>query len=346
LPELAKVQGGRMTTRLQIVGCILLSLVLGCRQDSPVFEPNNWLDQSPHQQGFLTTNGTRIEYLDWGGSGEPLVFLAGLGCTGHIYDEIAPQFTNDFRVIALTRRGTGASDKPTSGYEVASLTKDVLGALDALGIDRAILVGHSFGAQEVAALASAFPERVSKVVYLDGAYKFSPRIIELNERLDSFQPSPGPADGANIESLMQWYRKHKTGWNDACEGDFRETRVRSDQGISLDGSTPGFVFTAVMDDVMKSGPDFAKVAAPALAIFADHRLNAILAGLDEATTKKATPLVQEFDAFQREQVQRFRDRTKNATIVEITDTDHMCFTQRPEEVVQAMRAFLKSDSPH
>src|SRR6266567_6188592 len=50
-----------------------------------------------------------LEVLDWGGRGPALVFLAGLGSTAHVFDTFAPQFTDRFHVLGITRRGFGAS---------------------------------------------------------------------------------------------------------------------------------------------------------------------------------------------------------------------------------------------
>lgn len=58
---------------------------------------------------FATVNGARLEYLDWGGSGPPLLFLAGLGSTAHIFEDLALEFKSNHRCLALTRRGFGKS---------------------------------------------------------------------------------------------------------------------------------------------------------------------------------------------------------------------------------------------
>src|SRR5688572_26069595 len=60
-----------------------------------------WVDKSPHKAEFIRANGVRLHFLDWGGDGETLLFLHGMGDTAHIFDEIAPKFTNEFRVMAL-----------------------------------------------------------------------------------------------------------------------------------------------------------------------------------------------------------------------------------------------------
>jgi non-heme chloroperoxidase len=304
---------------------------------------DGWIDHSPHKQGFITSGGVRLEYLEWDRSQHvertPMVFLAGLGLTAHIYDQIAPQFTDEFRVIALTRRGVGASDKPKRSYDLPTLVDDIRQALDALGVRRAVLVGHSFGCQEAAAFAIQYPDRVSKIIYLDGSYECSPELIEVSNQLSAFLPQYSERVGSSFPALLDWHRNNRVGWNEACEADFRATRIIRPDGISARSSTPDVVFT-LMDDVAKSPPDFSKVTAPALAIFADHQLAAFLAKLAAPARIKAAPLVQEFAQAQHKQVEHFKQNVKNAQVVGLVDTDHMCFTQRQKEVVEAMRYFL------
>ncbi|HUB81519.1 MAG TPA: hypothetical protein VMB03_22120 [Bryobacteraceae bacterium] len=57
-----------------------------------------------------------LEVLDWGGSGRPLILLAGLGNTAHVFDDFAPKLTPQYHVFGITRRGFGASSSPASGY--------------------------------------------------------------------------------------------------------------------------------------------------------------------------------------------------------------------------------------
>ena len=76
---------------------------------------SNSTDQSPHKSGFITANGVKLHYLDWGGKGETMLFLHGIGDTPHDFNDFPPKFTNQFRVLGLTRRGHGESDVPGSG---------------------------------------------------------------------------------------------------------------------------------------------------------------------------------------------------------------------------------------
>src|ERR1700694_3508621 len=150
---------------------------------------SRWTDPSPHKVVMIRNKGVALESLDWGGRGEAMLLLAGLGSSAHIYDNFAVRFTDRFRVVALTRRGLGQSDTPENGYDMLTLVDDIRQCMDALGINRAVVVGHSFGAAEAAVFARTYPDRVVKVVYLDGAYEPSPERHELMRTAGRLWPS-------------------------------------------------------------------------------------------------------------------------------------------------------------
>lgn len=128
-----------------------------------------WSDPSPHEvRQVLVDSSVRLEVLDWGGSGPPLVLL-GCYLTAHAYDDIAPQLTNQFHVYGITRRGIGASDRPATGYSVQRSVDDVVEVLDALNAQRSLLVGASCAGQIQTLFASQHSDRLSGLVYLDGA---------------------------------------------------------------------------------------------------------------------------------------------------------------------------------
>ena len=130
-----------------------------------------WRDPSPHTVRFVSVDSNvQLEVLDWGGSGRPLVLLAGLGNTAHIFDEFAPKLTTAYHVFGITRRGFGASSSPPSGYSADRLADDVLEVLNSLKIERPVLVGHSIAGEELSSVATRLPERISGLIYLDAAY--------------------------------------------------------------------------------------------------------------------------------------------------------------------------------
>lgn len=135
------------------------------------------IDPSPHKVRFVTVApGVKLEVLDWGGSGPPLVFLAGLGFTAHCFDSFALNFTAHHHVYAITRRGFGVSSWPAptdANYDSDRLADDVLAVLDALHIQKPVLAGHSIAGQELSSIGTRHPEQVAGLVYLDAAYGYA-----------------------------------------------------------------------------------------------------------------------------------------------------------------------------
>lgn len=128
-----------------------------------------WRDPSPHQVRFVTVDSSvRLEVLDWGGSGRPLLFV-GCYLTAHVYDEIAPKLTDQFHVYAVTRRGVGASDRPATGYDPPKRADDILEVIDAIGMAKPILIENSCGGAILHTLGAQHPERLGGLVYLDAA---------------------------------------------------------------------------------------------------------------------------------------------------------------------------------
>ncbi len=118
--------------------------------------------------GFFSTNGIRLHYRDWGGSGKSVILLHGLASTCHIWDLVAPQLAEDFAVIAVDQRGHGLSDKPESGYDFASVAKDLRGVIAARNLERPVIVGHSWGADVALEFSVAYPEVAGGICFVDG----------------------------------------------------------------------------------------------------------------------------------------------------------------------------------
>ena len=138
-------------------------------------DASTWQDeQSHHTQHFIpVADNVTLEVLDWGGSGRPLVLLAGLGNTAHVFDSIAPKLSRHFHVYGITRRGFGASSVPKTGYTADRLAKDVIAAINALSLQRPIIAGHSIAGEELSEIGMEFPERVAGLIYLDAAQPYA-----------------------------------------------------------------------------------------------------------------------------------------------------------------------------
>jgi non-heme chloroperoxidase len=139
-------------------------------------------DNTPHEAQFVTVApNVRLEVLDWGGSGEAMVLLTGLGDNAHVFNGFAFQWTPYFHVIGITRRGFLPSSQPEDGYDVGTRAADDIAVLDALQIDRAVFVGHSVAGSELSKIGEAYKGRVDKLVYLDAAdlaERFLPSRVE------------------------------------------------------------------------------------------------------------------------------------------------------------------------
>jgi len=124
-------------------------------------------------QFISVDTGVKLEVLDWGGSGRPLVLLAGLETTAHIFDDFAPKLTPQYHVYGITRRGCGASSAPNTGYSADRLGDDVLAVLDALKLNRPVLVGHSIAGEELSSVGTRHPDRIAGLIYLDAGYAYA-----------------------------------------------------------------------------------------------------------------------------------------------------------------------------
>src|SRR6266850_1388949 len=241
-PGKAKTRRSRMIAQhIKIWSAVMpmmIALAVGAQSD--------WTDKSPHKPEFITANGVRLHYLDWGGKGEAMLFLHGMGDTAHIYDDLAPKFTNQFRVLGLTRRGHGQSEIPEAGYDTATLVEDIRQFLDALKIQRVILAGHSFAGDELTRFAVVHPDRVVKLIYFDSAYDHS-RVPE-NLR---FKPLHG--GGPEIFPTKEE--------SESLDGGRRYIE-------RIFGEKRGRVMYSMMEGAYLAKAEYGKIKAPALAFFA------------------------------------------------------------------------------
>ena len=141
---------------------------------SPGFAQGIAGDQADHHIQFITVDtNVKLEVLDWGGSGQPVILLTGLGNNAHVYDEFAPKLTASHHVYGITRRGFGASSHPDSGYSADRLGDDVIAVIDSLKLNQPVLVGHSVAGEELSSVGSRHPEKVSGLIYLDAGYRYA-----------------------------------------------------------------------------------------------------------------------------------------------------------------------------
>ena len=131
--------------------------------------------------GWAQSNGVRLHYRDWGGEGRSMVLVHGLASTSRTWDLTAPLLARRFRVVAIDQRGHGESDRPDSGYDFDTVATDLQGFLEALGLERPILVGHSWGGGVVLKFGRMFQGSTAGICLLDGGTMELSMYLNLEE---------------------------------------------------------------------------------------------------------------------------------------------------------------------
>lgn len=269
---------------------------------------------------FVVLDGVRFHYLDWGGDGDPLLLLAGLGCTAHVFAEFAPHLSDRFRVLALTRRGHGSTDRVQTGHALTDGAEDARRFLDALGIERAAVAGHSMGGGEASVLAARHPARVVGVVYLDGAYDWA-----HNPEQGWPEEEPGPERFAAFDDYVAFVHALLP---DGVRGPALDAMMRASVDTQRDGSVVDRFGAAAAAPFIKALKAFrhpyAAITAPALAVYAVG---------DQWQEPLAT-----WRVACRE---RFVAETADSRVLELV-ASHYVFIDRRDDVVAAVRAFLAS----
>jgi len=298
-----------------------------------------WTDSSSHRIRFVSVaHEVRLEVLDWGGSGPPLVFLAGLQDVAHGFDDLAPRFVDGHHVLAITRRGYGASSRPDSGYDLAGRVADLRAVLDSLRLPRVALAGHSIAGDELTAFAGAYPDRVTALVYLDAAYDHS----GLPDLLIQGPPPPPmlPSDSASVRAV-QAYLQRVYGMH------IPEAQLRAIGHYDAAGRLVGNVTPAATDSLILVAcghPDYARVRAPALVIYAviDSVQQvfptwATFSPADRGAALRFTAALQTWESAERARVRR---ELSGAEVLELRGANHYVFDSHPGEVIGSMKAFL------
>lgn len=119
----------------------------------------------------LVIDGRRLSYLDFGGTGRPIVALHGHLSEGATFAHLARTLGPEWRLIAPDQRGQGESDR-AADYAREGYLADLLALLDHLELDRVVLLGHSLGGVNAYQFAARHPERVRALVNAEGPVAF------------------------------------------------------------------------------------------------------------------------------------------------------------------------------
>ena len=305
--------------------------------------------QSPSVHFVTVQKDIKLEVLDWGGEGRPVVLLAGLGGTAHDFNEFAPKLTKSYHVYGITRRGFGASSTPPplpENYTANRLADDVLAVSATLQLIRPVLVGHSIAGEELSSIGSRHPGKVAGLVYLDAtsAYAFYDRaqgdfqldLFELQEKLaqlGSRNPvtNNGPADIRPIvkelrETLLPQFEKVLQRWERDVQGLSPPPPARPGERTPREWAVP-LVFGGLQK--------FTKIEAPVLAIIAvPHDLSHIR---DSAVRAKAEAWDEERMS---NQAKAFEAGVPSARVVRLAHANHRVFQSNELEVLREINSFI------
>jgi pimeloyl-ACP methyl ester carboxylesterase len=299
-----------------------------------------WTDTAAYKSGFVTANGIRLHYLDWGGLGPVLILIHGGLDNAHIFDDLAPAFSDHFRVIAYDLRGHGRSDAKGS-FDTTTRTEDLCGLMDSLGIAKAHLAGWSLAGNDITAMAGIHPERVESIVYLEGAYDWGGPALA-----DAFKSVPIDflAPASAMRSLDAYRAYQKTIWLPAVSDTSRfGAYVHDLVVIQSDGTVRPRMTDSVAQEVLSTTltdrRDYTKVRSPALAIYAETFFD--VRNGDTAQLAKNLDWEQKYmTPFRAASIERVRRELPSVEIVKVPGTHKdFVFTSR-EQVVAAMQRFL------
>lgn len=261
-------------------------------------------------EGFAESNGIRLHYLDHGGGGPTLILLPGLTANAHSFEGlIRAGLSEHLRVITVDLRGRGKSDAPDGPYDVATHAVDVAGLMDALGIDQAIVGGHSFGGLVSYYLAANYRDRVTKCVAMD-----APAEVHIGI-MDQIKPSLDRL-GMVFPSWEEYLAAIKAApyfagwhWDPAIEVYYRNDLRTNPDGTVQAISKPDHIQEAAMGTLEIDWADVVgRISQPTLLLRAPDLLGSPEIG----------PVVI------REAAERTRDRIPNATLVDIPG-NHVTF---------------------
>jgi non-heme chloroperoxidase len=266
---------------------------------------------TPAFQTATLPDGLRLRYAERGEPGGlPILFLHGWPDSWFSFSRVLPLLPRGYRALAPDQRGFGESDRPDCCYGIADLAADALAFLDAVGMARATVVGHSFGTFVARQLAAAYPERVAHLVLIGSAY--SPVNRVMREVQTSLQELPDPVP-RGFAREFQSSTAHVP-----LPADFFERIVT--ESIKL----PARLWRAALDGLLSfdDAGELSRIAAP----------NLLLWGERDAL-------------FSLEDQERLVKSIRGARLTIYRDTGHCPNWERPDRVAADLTAFIQAAAP-
>jgi non-heme chloroperoxidase len=328
-----------------------IHLLVGPAIGGTIVVAQQWCPEPTGRQ-IAVSPGVRLHIVEWGGTGEPVLLLAGILASAHVFDEFAPLLTDHHRVVGITRRGIPPSDPSPTGYDAATLTADIVTVMDSLHILSAHVIGWSFGGNEAVILATTRATRVRSVVLLD-SYDSRMRRAMRGERSPS-PDAPGAAEpflpfDSTSPLALQW-RQQRLGNRPPPLSTFCTGSRFGPDGRYLGTVVPRRLRDSIAAAMRQGMPllPYSAVRQPVLALFATPRaagdMFPMYATMDTADRRLADSSFQWNLREQGAVRDRLMREIPHATVVEIPGAAHAIFRSHPEAVFLKVRTFLDSNA--
>jgi pimeloyl-ACP methyl ester carboxylesterase len=296
--------------------------------------------QTPRATFVTVEKDVALEVLDWGGSGVPVVLLAGRGQTAHSFETFAPSLAAFYHVYGITRRGYGTSSKPATGYLSDRLADDVLAVVDSLHLTKPVLAGHSLAGQELSSIGSRHPEKVAGLIYLDAGYAyavydsargdFRADVAVFKQRLERLQRAGNRGDRPTMDSIFAALLNQDLPSIRHDLVEMQRNLPRMPPGAPLLPPVRTGIEAAIDDGFQR----YTNIRGPVLSIF---KLENPPAGV--GTDKEVT---QQWIERDKGNVGTFARIVPHARIIVLPNADHFVFNSNKADVLAAMRAFIDS----
>jgi len=334
-------------------------LFLGTNSACRPTQVHPWRDPSKHHLQFVTVEkDVQLEVLDWGGPGRPLVLLAGLGSTAHVFDHFADRLSSSYHVYGITRRGFGKSSQPDSGYSEERLANDILQVIDALKLVAPVLVGHSIAGNELTAIGSQHPDRIAGLVYFDAFADPSDDYTEydkLRAKLPSVDAPVGvygairprsslPEEAHKMDSI-EAYQRWLVRWLGVA---WPESELRNIYAIRPDGSLGAYRTPSRITEAILTGGrtrDYSQIRAPILALsWFPSPVEEQLKKYQPKNARERADIEAVYAAdvgITERRLQSVRTAKATVRVIEMRGANHFLFISDEAEVLRQLQTFLQ-----
>ena len=262
------------------------------------------------ESNTVEANGIRLHYTRTGGAKPPLVLAHGITDNGLCWTDVAQVLQADYDVIMVDARGHGLSDAPETGNDWMTLAEDIQGVIQALELQKPIVLGHSMGALTALIFASQYPDVPKAILLEDPPPMWMGASNTRNDGGAGVRNWIRSLAGQNRDDLLAGQRQATPHWTETELTTWADSKMQVSQNVAK---------------IVDSNSDFSdlmpKITCPALLITADPNLGAAVNSETAARLKLLVPQIQ---------------------IENIADAGHSIHRDKFDDYMRVVQAYLKS----